>query len=98
MLVEDVVTDAKTGETTRRWINIPDADFAAAQAQQVADAQQAANGKTMEQQADTALANLRAYRDNANPTNAQTVAVIKTLCRVAIALIRLRLAKLDATD
>lgn len=45
-----------------------------------------------------ALTNLRAYRDLASPTNAQTVAVVKLLCRVAISLIRLQLARLDATD
>lgn len=56
------------------------------------------NATTLRQQADTALVNLRAYRDNAAPTNAQTVAAVKTLCRVCIALIRLQLAKLDAAD
>ena len=56
------------------------------------------NAATLRAQADTALNNLRAYRDNAAPTNAQTVAVVKTLCRVAIALIRLQLAKLDGAD
>lgn len=63
-----------------------------------AEQQKEANGRTMEQQADQALANLRAYRDLASPSNAQTIAVIKVLCRVAIGLIRLRLSKLDATD
>lgn len=48
--------------------------------------------------ADQALANLRTYRDLASPTNAQTVAAVKLLCRVCISLIRLALAKHDATD
>jgi len=61
-------------------------------------AQEGANARSLEDQAAAALANLRAYRDNASPTNAQTVAAVKLLCRVAIGLIRLRLAKLDATD
>jgi hypothetical protein len=44
------------------------------------------------------LANLRAYRDLASPTNAQTLAAVKLLCRVAIGLIRWRIGRLDATD
>lgn len=47
-------------------------------------------------QADQALDGLRAYRDNASPTNAQTVTAVKLLCRVAIGLIRLQLSKLDS--
>lgn len=35
-----------------------------------------------------AVTNLRAYENAASPTNAQTVAVVKLLCRVAIRLIR----------
>lgn len=46
-------------------------------------------------QADQALDGLRAFRDNASPTNAQVVAAVKLLCRVAIGLIRLQIAKLD---
>ena len=61
-------------------------------------AQEGTNARSLEDQAAAALANLRAYRDNAAPTNAQTTAAVKLLCRVAIGLIRLRLAKLDATD
>jgi len=38
--------------------------------------------------AQQAIENLQAYRDLASPTNAQTVAVVKLLCRVAIILIR----------
>lgn len=96
-------TNAETGEVTERWVEMPDVVDEATgivqmKAAQQAEATIAGNTKTLEQQADTALANLRAYPDNASPTNAQTVAVVKTLCRVAIALIRLRLAKLDATD
>lgn len=48
--------------------------------------------------AEQALVDLRAYRDLASPTNAQTVAVVKLLCRVCIGLIRLVLRKLDSTD
>lgn len=50
------------------------------------------------QEADDALANLRAYRDLASPTNAQTVAAVKLLCRVVIVLARLYLRKLDAAN
>ncbi len=49
-------------------------------------------------EAGNALANLRAYRDLTTPSNAQTIAVVKLLCRVAITLTRLQLAKLDAVD
>lgn len=59
---------------------------------------EATNETSLRSQADTALANLRAYRDLASPTNAQTVAAVKLLCRVAIALIRLVLRKLDSID
>lgn len=58
---------------------------------------QSTNSAKLDGQAETALADLRAYRDNATPTTAQTTAVVKTLCRVAIALIRHRLGKLEAT-
>lgn len=57
-----------------------------------------ANAETMRTQAELAITNMRAYRDLASPTNAQTIAAVKLLCRVAISLIRLQLAKLDATD
>jgi hypothetical protein len=60
-----------------------------------------ANDATLEnirQQSDNALGNLRAYRDLASPTNAQTIAVVKLLCSVCIMLIRLQLRKLDAVD
>jgi hypothetical protein len=55
------------------------------------------NESTLRQQADAALVDLRAYRDLASPTNAQTVAAVKLLCRVCIGLIRLALRKLDST-
>lgn len=49
-------------------------------------------------QLDQALSNLRAYRDNAAPSNLQTVAVVKLLCRVVIALVRLTRRQLDGTE
>lgn len=58
----------------------------------------AGNDATLRTQAEDALANLRAYRDLASPTNAQTIAAVKLLCRVAIGLIRWRIGRLDATD
>lgn len=36
----------------------------------------------------TVLASLQTYRDLASPTNAQTLAVVKLLCRIAQVLIR----------
>ncbi len=58
----------------------------------------AANSASIRSQADQAIVNLRLYRDTPAPTNAQTVAVVKLLCRACIALVRLQLAQLDATD
>ena len=52
----------------------------------------------MDAQAEMALSSLRAYRDLASPTNAQTVAVVRLPCRVAIVLLRHRLGRLDGTD
>lgn len=48
--------------------------------------------------AETALIGLRAYRDNASPTNAETVIAVRLLCRVAIALIRIQISRLDAEN
>lgn len=61
-------------------------------------AAEVSNESTLNNQAEAALVNLRAYRDLASPTQAQTVAIVKVICRVLIALIRFRLNKLDATD
>lgn len=47
---------------------------------------------------DQALAALRAYRDTASPTNAQTVTVVKVICRVLIVLIRQRRNLFDGSD
>lgn len=57
-----------------------------------------ANNATLRDRADQALTDLRAYRDLASPTNAQTLAIVKLLCRVSIGLIRLLLHKLDGAD
>jgi len=56
------------------------------------------NQNQMESDADTALAALRTFRDNASPSNAQVISCLKTVCRVLIALIRFRLNKLDASN
>ena len=99
MLVRELIKNAKTGEVTERMVDVPDIlTVEEGQAAMAVEAQQETNARTLEDQAATALANLRAYRDLASPTNAQTVAAVKLLCRVAIGLIRLRLAKFDATD
>lgn len=99
MIVREVVIDAKTGEATERLVYMPDviteADGLVLTQEMV---RQETNAASLLTQADQALLNLRAYRDNASPTTAQTVAAVKLLCRVAIALIRLRLAKFEATD
>jgi hypothetical protein len=99
MRVLNQITNAATGETTEEWIDLPDVmTETEGQAAAAQVAQQNANVATLQQQAADALVNLRAYRDLASPTNAQTVATVKLLCRVAIGLIRLRLEKFDATD
>lgn len=49
-------------------------------------------------EADAALAELRAFRDLSAPTNAQTLAVVKLLCRVCIGLIKLSLNKLSEAN
>lgn len=63
-----------------------------------AEATRQANHSNIRSAAEQSLESLRTYRDLASPTNAQTIAVVKLLCRVAIGLIRLQLAKLDGTE
>lgn len=101
-LVREVWKNAATGEEGERWIEM---DVATPEEQAAADAQanaqaatESGNDLTLRQQADAALANLRAYRDLAGPTNVETVQAVKLLCRVAIGLIRLVLRKLDSAD
>lgn len=62
----------------------------------ISDAQVA--GDAQNDRLDQALAGLRSYRDAANPTNAQTVTVVKLLCRVAIVLIRRHRGLFDGAD
>lgn len=50
------------------------------------------------QRAERALTDLRAYIALANPSAAQTTAVVKLLCRVAVTLIRLQLGRHEGTD
>jgi hypothetical protein len=97
-LVEEILTDAKTGKVTKRLIDVPLITLAQAQANQVESDRQDANGQSLVQQADSAIQSLRDYRDLVAPSNAQTVAAVKLLCRVAIALIRLQLRKFDRAD
>lgn len=56
------------------------------------------NNATLRTRAEAAFTDLRAYRDLASPTGAQTVAAVKLLCRVAIGLLRLQLRQLDGTE
>lgn len=56
------------------------------------------NADALDSRLDGALEGLRSYVAMAAPTQAQTVVVVKVLCRVAIALIRLTRGRLDATD
>lgn len=57
-----------------------------------------ANEDDLNDRLDHALDNLRAYRDTPTPSNVQTVAVVKLLCRVVIALVRLYRRSLDGVD
>lgn len=57
-----------------------------------------ANRETLERQGLTALDTNRAFIALAAPTNAQTLAQVKALTRQNIAIIRLLLNRLDATD
>jgi hypothetical protein len=52
----------------------------------------------LQARAASAYADLQAFEALSNPTNAQTLAAVKLLCRVARALIRLQLRQLDAAD
>lgn len=99
MLVRQITKDARTGEVTEQWVDDPTA-LSVEQGQVLTQeaARQEANGVTLRDQAEQAIANLRTYRDLASPTNAQTIAAVKLLCRVAIGLIRLQLRKFDAAD
>lgn len=60
-----------------------------------AESQRRTIGTNLRAQADQALVDLRTFRDLTSPTNAQVIAAVKLLCRVAIGLIRLQLNKLD---
>lgn len=63
-----------------------------------AETQRITNTEAIRTQGEAALADLRAYRDLASPTSAQTLAVVKLMCRVCIGMIRLQLGKLDGAD
>lgn len=54
--------------------------------------------ETLHERATTAYADLQAFEALTTPTNAQTVAVVRLLCKVARALIRLQLRQLDTAD
>lgn len=53
---------------------------------------------TLQARAVAAYADLQAFERLTNPTNAQRDAVLRLLCKVARALIRLQLRRLDAVD
>ena len=52
----------------------------------------------LHKRATDAYQGLVAYENLTTPTNAQTVAAVRLLCKVARALIRLQLRQLDKTD
>lgn len=58
----------------------------------------AANRDGMANGLEQGLDDLRAYIAVTTPTQAQTMAVVKLLCRAVIRLVRLQIGKLDSTD
>ncbi|MDP2712305.1 MAG: hypothetical protein Q8O56_13895 [Solirubrobacteraceae bacterium] len=74
-------------------------DLAAEREQQrLAIVAEEAREQQIRESVDQALDQLRAYVAASSPTQAQTVAVVRLLCRVVIRLARLQLGKLDGTD
>ena len=99
MLVRQIITNAATGEVTEQWVEDPNA-ITEAQGL-VVTAQQAqmdTNARSLESQADQALASLRTYRDLAAPSATQTTAQVKLQAKVLIGIIRLLRQKFDGTD
>ena len=92
---------------TRGWVTDADGNeeyevqfavnLSAAETEQIE--RRLATGSSVEEQLQArawqATQNLLDYEAQATPTNAQTVAVVKLLCKVARALIRLQLRQLD---
>jgi hypothetical protein len=99
-----VETDAKTGITTRRQVDLPvptQAEGEAATAEADSVMQQAAtNHAAIESGILGAFNDLRAFRDRTSTTLsvAQNIAILKTICRVLIWLGRLALKRLDAAS
>ncbi len=56
------------------------------------------NEETLQARAWAATQDLRTFEALTNPTNAQVVAVVRLLCKVARALIRMQLRRLESTD
>lgn len=57
-----------------------------------------ANESALRGVAESALTELRVYIALPSPTNVQTAAAVKVLCRVGIALIRLQLGRFDSAS
>lgn len=91
--------NAKTGETTVRWVEMPDVVPAGTAAPEVVAAQTAAaNEATIASRMDAALATNDAFLALASPTNAQTLAQVKALTKECTGLIRLLRRKLDSAS
>lgn len=87
-------------ESTGRYfiqfaVNLTDAEATAVERRLMfaSDVEQA-----LHERAQAAVDDLLGYEETATPTPAQTVAVVKLLCKVVRALIRLQLRRLDAVD
>ena len=102
MSIETVV-DCQTGEVTERQLSQTEQDAQAANTQAAVEVaarrkSQVNNADVLRNFLDDSLGQLRAYQQLAAPTGIQTAAVVKLLCLCVIALARLALQKLDATD
>jgi hypothetical protein len=101
MLVRQVSVNAKTGEQTESWVDIPGIEDPTAalvrtQAEAAAAQTAATNENTITSRVDAALNANNAFLALASPTQAQTLAQVKTLTKECTGLIRLLRKKLDS--
>lgn len=94
-------TDTTTSELTHALVDGQPAQVWTARpwtAEELAERAAAVNEETLHSRANTALNGLSTFLGITSPTNAQTLAVVRLLCRAVAALIRLQLRRLETTD